>query len=333
MDDTAPASRDGTPPRTRLWRGGRLARENFPITEVGEILRDPDSVIWVDIRLADQADLTLINKELGFDPLAVEDALTPRERSKVDRYRNHLFLNVYSVSPRGEDLALSEVSAFVTDQALITVRDHVDFDMNEVVRRWDAGSDLAVYGVAYLLHGLLDVVVDQHFATIQALDDEAEALEDLLFEEAHPDRRLQRRSFRLRKNLSTTRRIVLPLREVVNTLMRRDLHVIPEPMGPYFQDVYDHVLRATEWTENLRDLTADIMETRIALQGNHLNEVMKKVTSWAAIIAVPTAVTGYYGQNLPYPGSETHWGFAVSTVLIATLGIGLYVVFKKRDWL
>jgi magnesium transporter len=98
------------------------------------------------------------------------------------------------------------------------------------------------------------------------------------------------------------RRLVLPMREVVNTLLRRDLGLVDAAMGPYFQDVYDHVLRATEWTESLRDLVSTILETNLTIQGNRQNTILKQVTSWAAIIAVPTAVTGYYGMNVPYPG-------------------------------
>ena len=98
------------------------------------------------------------------------------------------------------------------------------------------------------------------------------------------------------------RRIVLPTREVVNTLLRHDLDIVREPMAPYFRDVYDHVIRATEWTESLRDLVTTMVETNLTVQGNRMNLIMKKVTSWAAIIAVPTAITGWYGQNVPYPG-------------------------------
>jgi len=126
---------------------------------------------------------------------------------------------------------------------------------------------------------------------------------------------------------------VLPMREVVNSLMRRDLHVVSDPMMPYYQDVYDHVLRATEWTESLRDLVSSVMETNLTVQGNRMNLIMKKVTSWAAIIAVPTAVTGFYGQNIPYPGFGTHVGFWVSTGIMATLSALLYLVFRRRDWI
>ncbi|MCW2585980.1 MAG: Mg2 transporter protein CorA family protein, partial [Frankiales bacterium] len=132
---------------------------------------------------------------------------------------------------------------------------------------------------------------------------------DQLFIETAKQEDVQRRSYELRKSLVLLRRVVLPMREVVNTLLRRDLHLVDDEMGPYFQDVYDHVLRATEWTESLRDLVTSILETNLTIQGNRLNIITKKVTSYAAIIAVPTAVTGFYGQNVPYPGFGKQWGF------------------------
>lgn len=129
---------------------------------------------------------------------------------------------------------------------------------------WDASPDLAGSGVGYLLHGLLDLLVDSHFAAVQAPDGAIEDLEDKLFSDVAQDRELQRRSFELRKSLVLLRRVVLPMREVVDTLMRRDLHVVSEQLHPYYQDVYDHVLRATEWTESLRDLVTTILETNLS---------------------------------------------------------------------
>jgi hypothetical protein len=168
---------------------------------------------------------------------------------------------------------------------------------------------------------------------VQTLDDEIEDLQDSLFSDANPGLGVQRRSFELRKSLVLLRRVVLPMREVVNTLMRRDLHIVDDVMALYFQDVYDHVLRATEWTESLRDLVTTILETRLTIQGNRLNEIMKKLTARAAIIAVPTAVTGFYGQNVPYPGFQQPWGFVSSITLIIVIGVGLYVTFRRNDWL
>ncbi|MDQ1631331.1 MAG: magnesium transporter, partial [Frankiaceae bacterium] len=198
---------------------------------------------------------------------------------------------------------------------------------------WDELPGLASNGVGFLLYGLVDHVVDGHFNAVQDLDEEIEQLEDVLFDDAVANIDVQRRSFALRKSLVTLRRVVLPKREVVNTLMRRDLGIVSSDMMPYFQDIYDHVLRATEWTESLRDLVTTILETNLTIQGNRLNVITKQVTSWAAIIAVPTAITGFYGQNVPYPGFAEHSGFLWSCVLIALLSSLLYVTFKRRGWL
>ncbi len=322
-------------PRTRLYRNGVVEAEGFPVADVSDHLADPSATVWFDLCTPTVEDLAAISEELVLHPLAVEDAVHEHQRPKLDRYASHLFVTAYAVTldtTTGE-LDTCEVAAFVTDRALVTVRKDERFDIDKVTARWDQSPDLAKHGVGFLLHGLLDYVVDTHFAAVQSLDGQIEALQDQLFEDNAKDREMQRRTFELRKSLVTLRRVVLPMREVVNSLLRRDLHVVDEAMLPYFQDVYDHVLRATEWTESLRDLVTTILETHLTVRGNHLNVIMKQVTSWAAIIAVPTAVTGFYGQNVPYPGFGTHWGFWTSTLVTVALSAVLYVVFCRKDWL
>jgi magnesium transporter len=320
---------------TRLYRQGMLEAKDFPAAQISDFLQQPDTVVWLDLCEPDQEDLELVSEEFGLHPLAVEDAIQEHERPKLDRYQDHAFLTAYAVSldPTTGRLQKSELAAFITPRALITVRKDPRFDIQGVMERWDGSADLAVHGVGFLLWGLLDFVVDGHFATVQQLDEALEGLEDLLFDERPHSAEVQRRSFEVRKSLVVLRRLVLPMREVVNTLLRRDLGLVDEAMGPYFQDVYDHVLRATEWTESLRDLVSTILETNLSIQGNRLNTITKKVTSWAAIIAVPTAVTGFYGMNVPYPGFGRPSGAVTSTVLIVILSGGLYRLFKRLDWL
>jgi magnesium transporter len=321
--------------RTRVYRNGVLEAEDFPVEHVSDYLEDASMVVWVDVCEPDESDITAIAEELQLHRLAVEDAITEHQRPKLDRYGTHLFVTGYAVSldARSGRLSQAEVDAFITTHALVTVRKSQDFPIDDVVARWDASSDLAKYGIEFLLHGLLDVIVDSHFTAVESLDDEIEGLEDMLFDEKPHNREVQRRSFELRKSLVLLRRVVLPMREVVNSLIRRDLGVVDEGMMPYYQDVYDHVLRATEWTESLRDLVTTILETNTTLLGNRMNSIMKKVTSWAAIIAVPTAITGFYGQNVPYPGFGHVSGFWASTILIVVISGVLYVVFRLKDWL
>jgi magnesium transporter len=321
--------------RTRLYRDGLLEREGFPVSEISDHLADEAVTIWLDLRNPDRADLDVLSDEFGLHPLAIEDAVYEHERPKLDRYRTHLFVSAYGarLDPGPGELVTSELAAFVTQRALITVRKDDGLDIGAVVERWDASPDLAKFGVGYLLHGLLDYVVDGHFDAVQSLDDAVEGLEDQLFSNIPQDFQVQRRSFQLRKSLVLLRRIVIPMREVTNALMRRDLHVVAEDLMPYYQDVYDHVLRAAEWTDSLRDLVTSILETNLTIQGNRMNVITKKVTSWAAIIAVPTFITGFYGMNVPYPGFSHQAGLATSVALMIICGLVLYVVFRRRDWL
>jgi magnesium transporter len=333
-----PSSGTDANPRaqTRLYRGNTCLSRNFAVSEISTHLSEPGSVVWLDLCEPTAADFDMINAEFGLHELAVEDALQESQRPKLDRYATHLFISAYAVAldPPDDRLKTSEIAVFLTDRALITVRKDDQFDMASVMARWDATSDLAGHGVAFLLHGLLDHIVDGHFLAVQQLDESIEHLEELLFDERRSRiQAVQHRSFQLRRNLVVLRRVALPMREVLNSLLRRDLHIVDEAMTPYYQDVYDHVLRVTEWTESLRDLIATTVETNLTIQANHMNLIMKKVTSWAAIIAVPTAITGFYGQNLPYPGAGTHVGVWSSTALIAVLSAILYAAFKRRDWL
>ncbi len=228
---------------------------------------------------------------------------------------------------------MHRISGFVLPRGLITVRLSPWFDVEQVSRRFDelGGQE---YGVGSLVHGLLDVVVDGHFEAVGTLDDQIEGVEDALFADTVPAAGLQRTTFRLRKDLVELRRVVLPMREVVSAIQHRrmDAEISPE-LDPLYADLYDHVLRASEWTESLRDMITTIFETNLSLQDARLNTVMKKLTGWAAIIAVPTAITGYFGQNVPYPGFQSVAGFGVSSALIVVLMIVLYVVFRRRNWL
>jgi magnesium transporter len=321
--------------RTRLYRDGQLELEGFPVADISDHIDDPAVTVWLDLRDPDREDLDVLSDEFGLHPLAVEDAVHERQRPKLDRYRSHLFLTAYGAKLEADsgELVTTELAAFVTSQALITVRKDDGLDIGAVVDRWDASPDLAKFGVGYLLHGLLDYIVDGHFDTVQSLDDCVEELEDDLFAANPQSLDVQRRSFELRKSLVLLRRIVVPMREVVNSLMRRDLHVVSDDMMPYYQDVYDHVLRAADWTDSLRDLVTTILETNLTIQGNRMNIITKKVTSWAAIIAVPTFITGFYGMNVPYPGFSEKVGFFISVAFMGVTGVALYFVFKVRDWL
>jgi magnesium transporter len=328
--------------RTRLWRSGTLEAENFPFEQISDYLAEDGCLVWVDICDPHEQHMRDLAEELSLHPTAVEDAVAHGERAKATRFATHTFITAYSteLAPEGDSAAgdsqlkINRVSAFIMQRGIVTVRYGDGFDMDEVVARWDENGDLLTYGVGALVHGLLDVVVDSHFTAVQVLDDRIEELEDGLFDDRAPNKEVQRRTYRLRRDLVELRRVVLPMRELVNAVLRHRKDIkAPSELDAWYDDLYDHVLRASEWTESLRDMISAIFETNLSLQDARLNTVMKKLTGWAAIIAVPTAITGYFGQNVPYPGFGREWGFLLSLGVMLTIAGALYTTFKRRDWL
>ena len=321
---------------TRLYRNGACTGEDFDPARISDYLEETDTVVWMDVCEPSPAEFHVLAEEFSLNPLAVEDALHERQRPKLDHYDDHVFISLYDVHLDHDtgELHTAELAVFAAARYLITVRKTDQFPIEPVIQRWDDNADLGKHGVGFLLWGLLDVVVDGHFDTVQSLDNEIEELEDLLFDTRPRAPEVQRRSFELRKSLVMLRRVVLPTREVLNALMRRESVFVDDVLMPYYQDVYDHVLRAADWTDSLRDLVSTILETNLTIQGNRMNEIMKKVTSWAAIVAVPTLVTGYYGMNVRvFPAAGTLLGGLIALVLMTVLVAVLYVAFKRRDWL
>jgi len=320
---------------TRVYRKGVFEAEGFAVADVSEYLDQRGTVVGVDLCAPSKQQLHTLAGELGLHDLAVEDALGPHQRPKLDRYATHLFLSSQAVRVDIDNgvLEATEVDAFISKRWLITVRENDRFPIGPVLERWDRSPDLAAHGVPFLLYGLLDVVVDSYFHAVQAFDDYYEEVSEGIFAE-HPLAPAQQRHwFAMRRAMVRFHRLVVPMREAVSSLMRRESAAVSEELYPYFQDVYDHILRVSESSDSLRDLVATIVETNLSLRDYRQNQIVKKVSSWAAIIAVPALVTGYYGMNIPYPGSGRTWGVVASTALMVAACVGLFTLFRHNDWL
>lgn len=318
------------------WRDGV---EVQPADDLAVALADPRTVVWVDLAGAEIAGLRELAAQIGLDPRAVEDALTPGERPKVTRHGEQSFVTCHAselvdAGPEAHDsrLALHQVSAFALPHGVLTVRPDGRLPLEIVVDRLRDRPNLIGAGAAGIIHALVDFVVDGHFETIQQIDDVAEDVEAMLFADKLPTGgAMQSALYRLHKELVHLRRAVLPLREVVSTLRRQFGE--SGPLAGDFDDLYDHVMRASEWTESLRDMVSALFETHVSLLDARLNVVMKKLAGWAAVIAVPTAITGWFGQNVPFPGNGEPLGLALSAGMIVGLTAVVYLLLRRHDWI
>jgi magnesium transporter len=316
----------------RLYRDGELVEEGFDPARVSDCLKDEKNLVWLDLEDPTEEELAMIEEEFALHPLAIEDARHRNQRAKLESYEGYDFLVVYGVGAQDGALRESEVHAFVSAHYLITIRYRPVLELGPMMERIERHPDLLREGGGFLLYALLDDLVDDYFNVVDGFEEESEDLEEKVFGEKPPGD-VQEGIFRLKKRVIGFRRRVGPLREVLVQL-EGDRSLVPPPLAAYYRDVADHVMRALELIDMVRDLLTGALEAHLARTGNRLNEVMKALTSWGAIILVPTLIAGIYGMNfLHMPELKWQFGYPFALGLMAlTAGI-LYVMFRRRGWL
>ncbi|MFN2545712.1 MAG: magnesium/cobalt transporter CorA [Actinomycetota bacterium] len=317
----------------RLYREGTLEEEAFDPARVSDLIEEHGSRVWLDVADPSEQDLAMLQEEFGLHPLAIEDTMHRGQRPKVEVYEGYFFLVLHAVSMDEKDeLGDSEIHAFAGHRFLITLRYPPVFDLAEVLRRWDRQPELTSEGGGFLLYALLDEVVDGYFEVVERLEDLSDEIEDRVFAD-EPDQSVQEDIFRLKRRVVEFRRLVLPLREVLD-LVQEQPQFVSNALGPYYRDVADHVIRTLEFADNVRELLTAALEAQLSQVSNRLNVVMKQLTSWAGIVLVPTLIAGIYGMNFEHM-PELHWkyGYLYALLLMAASMFTLYRVFKKRDWL
>ena len=321
----------------RRYRDGALVSEELDPDGIDLILEDPSSRVWIDMVDPTEEQLDLVQREFGLHQLTVEDVRHRRQRPKVEVFQEYFFVAMRPLSlDDSGHVVEGELHALVGKNFLVTLRYMPAFDLSVVLTRWDRQPELTREGCAFLLYVLLDEVADGYLDLVEVFEDRADDLEDGVFDEAAGDedrRALQQDLFRLKRDVVTFRRMVMPLRRVLDFFQEQP-EFVTSSLQPYYRDVADHVIRSVELADNIRDLLTSLLEVRVAQVANHLNEIMKKLTSWAAIILIPTLIAGIYGMNFEHM-PELHWavGYPLAIGSMLAASGGLYLLFKKKSWL
>jgi magnesium transporter len=304
--------------------------------EISDVIAAGGSLVWVDVLDAAEADLSKIEEEFGLHPLAMEDVRHPGQRPKIERYDTHAYLVAYASN--GDPKQLSELDVFVAQGWMVTIRhsfrDDPCIDMDEVAARFDRTRH-EHNTVGFLLYTLLDTVVDTYFDALDGTEDELEVIEARIFTaDTREERELQQRLLSLRRELLMFRRRVVPLRDVLQVILRQEVQPIREDVQRYYQDVLDHILRVVDTLETQRELLGNAVDAHLAVVNNNMNQIMKKMTSWGAILFGAALITGVYGMNFDnMPELHWHYGYFIALGLMLALTGGLYAWFRKRDWL
>ncbi|HEY5905026.1 MAG TPA: magnesium and cobalt transport protein CorA [Actinomycetota bacterium] len=320
----------------RLYREGQPKGEPLDLDRADAWIRGNGGFAWVDVTDPDPTDLGYLERTFGLHPVTLEDAQHRHQRTKVELFEGYAFVVLRPVT-MVEGTATPtehEIHAIAGEGFLVTVRWTPRYPLDAVTTRWQRRADL--HSAGFALYVLLDEVVDDYLSAIEVLEDEADALEDVVFERDESTERgsqVQERLFRLKRSTVLLRRSAAPLRYGID-LLQEEPAFSSSALAPYFRDVMDHVIRVAELADNVRDLLTSMLEVRVAQAANRLNEVMKQLSAWAAIVLVPTLIAGIYGMNFrDMPELRWQLGYPMALGIMAAAALALYVTFKKRGWL
>lgn len=317
--------------------GGAIRADVVPMDDLRVTVSglDEGSWVWVDAVDPDPGDVVELQRQLDLHDLAVEDVRHRNQRPKVELYPGHAFAVFRPLSLGPDGLVESELFVFISAPFLVTLRFSPAFDLGKAKSRWPIVCTLAP-GTGSALYAVADEIVDDYLQVVEELEDRADELEGLVFgSDAQPagGSALQLEILTLRRDAVRLRRHAVPMRQAIDRLAD-DSDLVTPPLVPYLRDITDHLLRTIELTDGVREILTTIVDIRMAQSAHQLNEVMKKLTAWAAIILVPTLVAGIYGMNFRHM-PELHWvlGYPLALAVMAVSSLWLYLGFRKRGWL
>jgi len=314
-----------------VYREGRRAAGEIPLEQTFEESRSDGAFAWIGLHEPTPEEFDAVSREFALHELAVEDAIKAHQRPKLEVYGDSLFLVLKTVRYAADEIEFGEILVFMGEGFIITVR-HGDTPLGEVRERMEKRPDLLAHGPAAALHAIVDRVVDDYLPVIDELDADITEVEGEVFdpEPENPAMRI----YRLSRAVVQLHQAVVPLEVPVEDLARGVHSEVPEPIRPYFRDVHDHLLREMSRIHEFRELLANVLSANVTQASYRQNEDVRKISAWAAIIAVPTLISGVYGMNFGHM-PELGWraGYPMALALMAGICIALYWQFRRSGWL
>jgi len=314
-----------------VYRDGQRVRE-APLTPEGLAL-EPGEFVWIGLYDPTDAEIDVLVDRFKLHPLAVEDALAAHQMPKVEVYGRELFVVARTAMKIDDRLAYGETHVFVGEDHVVSIRHGSARAHNHLRTQLEASPLQLKKGPDFVLHGILDFIVDAYAPIVDDVEDSVLEMEQRTLD-AFLSRLEIRRLFTLRRELLKFRRILGPMEEVLGRLQSLDLPCIDPDVRPYFRDVGDHVRRVNSRLGGLNDILSSVFEVANLLEQQRQGLITRKLAAWAAILAVPTAIAGIYGMNFEHM-PELRWEYGYYAVLgvIAAICAALYMTFKRTKWL
>jgi len=320
----------------RLYRNGQAVRDLHIDESVAcavDTSADKSEFVWIGLYEPTEAELRTLQDHYGLHPLAVEDAFKAHQLPKIDVYGDQLFVCAKTAHLEDSHISYGETALFVGRNHLISIRHGSARAHTELRRELEGNPEQLAHGVDYVLHAILDFIVDGYLPMVEDIEEEVLEMERRTID-AFLGRGEIARIFTLRRELIRFQRMLVPMAEVANKLVRMDLPCIDADTRPYFNDVLDHVRRVQTIVDDLREVLTSVFEFSNLMEQQRTGNITRQLAAWAAILAVPTAIAGIYGMNFEHmPELKTQHGYFVVLVVIATICALLYYRFRKLKWL
>lgn len=308
--------------------------ENIAVADISELCLKDQHIVWADVSDPTSEDFEKLAEEFKFHRLSIEDCQHPHQRPKVEEYPGYYFIVLYEVELVGanDNLELRELNIFLGANYLVTVHSRPIRAVKTGERLWKEWTDRAEHGAGMLAYLLIDAIVDDYLPLLDILSERMDEIEDQIFGEFKPES--MHEIFRIKKQLLYLRRSITPLRDVFNTLLRREQPIFARATHIYFQDVFDHIIRVADTIDTLRDMLSSTMDAYLSVTSNRMNMVMKRLTSIATILMSVTLIAGIYGMNFTFmPELTWKYGYVFALTSIVVVGFGLYLYLRKVKWL
>ncbi len=313
-------------------RGGS-PQKDLGVEAIHQAIEANNGCLWVSLEHPTNEEIHLVLGDIfHFHPLAIEDSTTNGYQTpKIDDFSSYLFILCHALKP-GPELDTMELNAFLGKNYLVT--SYISGEMPPIKAVWDRldrDERLVKHGPDFLLHAILDFMVDEYMPVLDQMDEEIELLEDQVLDRPQPP--VLERILALKHRIMGMRRIISPQREVMNRLSRDDFPQIDRQSRIYYRDIYDHLVRIQDLTENIRDIVSGSLDIYLSATSNRLNQIMKALTIVSTIFLPMSVIVGLYGMNFKYiPELNWKFGYPMVWIILITIGLGQLVYFRKKGW-
>ena len=314
-----------------VYRDG--VRRDIPLDQAGAAARAGEGLVWIGLYEPDEDLLCAIQSQFSLHELLIEDVHHAHQRPKLDSYGEVVFLAVRTAQLAGERIGFGETHLIVGKGFIISIRHGASASYTPVRMRCERSPELMRIGESFVIYAILDFITDNYFPVLDEIEDELEEIENEIFAATPANEKIEH-IYRLRVELQRMRRVVAPMLEICNRLGRHEFPATAAAIIPYLHDLHDHAQLLNEAIGDLRERLASAFEATLLLASARQNDIVKKLASWAAILAVPTAIAGIYGMNFKFmPELDWEFGYPAIMLFMAGLCSFLYYRFKRSAWL